>query len=269
LLTDLNELPETRREEGTTRMNKHRLWKWMTLATLVVAVLFAAVIVGAQDKTPKTAGAEKPDPTPANSHVQSQPTGGDQQEAADGRQPEGIKVHGHWTIVVRNADGSMASQNEFENALTTGSGGGNAALSQFLGRQYAIGTWQISFGNPSNSSQDPCRTANGTPVICFIVESSSKITGTYVFPNLSVQLPGSGSNAFSIVLSGTATAAAAGSISNVHTNLGACPSSVSPSACSGSAENSTGFGFTGQTLTSPISVQAGQSISVTVVLSFT
>jgi len=32
---------------------------------------------------------------------------------------EGITVHGHWTIVVRNADGSIVSRQEFENALIT------------------------------------------------------------------------------------------------------------------------------------------------------
>ena len=30
---------------------------------------------------------------------------------------EGIQVHGHWTITVRNADGSVAERREFENAL--------------------------------------------------------------------------------------------------------------------------------------------------------
>jgi len=224
-------------------------------AVLVVIILALAYAGAAQDKGTAATTAPRETRVADNTEPPSGPR-------------DGIKVHGHWTIVVRNADGSVASRHEFENALTTGSAGsGNAALAQFLARQYAIGTWQISLGN-SNSSQDPCRTANGTPVICFIVEPTSRYKDVFDFPNLSVQVPTSGTNAFSIVLSGTATAAAAGSISNVYTGLGACPSSVSPSACSGSAENSTGFGFTGQNLSTAISVQAGQSISVTVVLSF-
>ena len=32
---------------------------------------------------------------------------------------EGIKVHGHWTIEVRNPDGTVASHREFENSLNT------------------------------------------------------------------------------------------------------------------------------------------------------
>ena len=181
---------------------------------------------------------------------------------------DGIKIHGHWSIVIRNLDGTVASRNEFENALTTGIGNGNAALSQLLARQYAVGTWQISFGSPGNSSQNVCRTGTGAPVICFLVEPTSTSSGPYIFPNLTVQSPNSGANAFSITLSGTAKATAAGAISNVATNLGACAKSVGPAACSGQAESTT-FAITSHALTTPISVQAGQSIDVTVVLSFT
>ena len=34
-----------------------------------------------------------------------------------GAQKEGIKVHGHWTIDIRNPDGTLAQHHEFENAL--------------------------------------------------------------------------------------------------------------------------------------------------------
>ena len=30
---------------------------------------------------------------------------------------EGLQVHGHWRVVVRNPDGSIASRHEFNNAL--------------------------------------------------------------------------------------------------------------------------------------------------------
>lgn len=35
---------------------------------------------------------------------------------------EGIKVHGHWTIEVRNSDGTLATHREFENSLTQSTG---------------------------------------------------------------------------------------------------------------------------------------------------
>ncbi|HSP63214.1 MAG TPA: hypothetical protein VLQ90_09555, partial [Pyrinomonadaceae bacterium] len=34
-----------------------------------------------------------------------------------GGQKEGIKVHGHWTIDVRNPDGTLVTHREFENDL--------------------------------------------------------------------------------------------------------------------------------------------------------
>ena len=39
---------------------------------------------------------------------------------AHAQQDEGIKVHGHWAIEVRNADGSLGSLTEFDNALQYG-----------------------------------------------------------------------------------------------------------------------------------------------------
>jgi hypothetical protein len=233
----------------------------------MVVVLFAAILA-AQSKPRRQAGTRETALGRAQSPARSQSLdSAEQEEEPNGKQSAGIKMHGHWTIVVRNPDGSVASRNEFENALTTGAGNGDAGLSQFLARQYAVGTWQVSLGN-SNSSQEVCRTSNGTPVICFIVEPTSKTSGTYIFANLGVQLPNTSSSSYSITIAGTATAAAAGAISIVSTGLNACPKSVGPGACMGQAETTT-FAMTSHTLATPISIQSGQTISVTVVLSFT
>src|SRR5947208_12840021 len=53
---------------------------------------------------------------------------------------EGIKVHGHWTIEVRNPDGTLVTHREFENALTSD---GGFALSAVLGRALTLGLWRI------------------------------------------------------------------------------------------------------------------------------
>jgi hypothetical protein len=39
------------------------------------------------------------------------------QDAPAGTKAEGIKVHGHWILDIKNADGTLASHHEFENAL--------------------------------------------------------------------------------------------------------------------------------------------------------
>src|ERR1700747_3718133 len=43
-----------------------------------------------------------------------------QEDTHHGGQHEGIKVHGHWTIEVRNPDGSLTRHVEFENSLDPG-----------------------------------------------------------------------------------------------------------------------------------------------------
>ena len=47
------------------------------------------------------------------------PTVAETAPAPDSADGEGIEVHGHWTIEVRNPDGSLDERYEFENALTT------------------------------------------------------------------------------------------------------------------------------------------------------
>ena len=53
---------------------------------------------------------------------------------------DGIKVHGHWTLDVQNADGTPASHNEIENELQPG---GASALSGLLGRAFTPTSWRL------------------------------------------------------------------------------------------------------------------------------
>jgi len=54
---------------------------------------------------------------------------------------EGIKVHGRWTIEVRNPDGSLASRHEFDNSLMDG---GSAFIAGLLGGFYSrVDYWEI------------------------------------------------------------------------------------------------------------------------------
>jgi len=55
---------------------------------------------------------------------------------------EGIKVHGHWKIVVKNPDGTVASASEFENSLVT-PGNGDVVLGQLLAGQVTWGGMDI------------------------------------------------------------------------------------------------------------------------------
>jgi len=84
----------------------------LALAALLAMVLFGADVTRAQSgattapvSTAKPAAAAVLLPTPP---VAKQPAKGSH---------EGIKVHGYWTIVVTNPDGSVATRREFENSV--------------------------------------------------------------------------------------------------------------------------------------------------------
>lgn len=71
------------------------------------------------------------------------------QEKLAGAPSEGIKVHGHWTIEIRNPDGSLASHSEFENSLADS---GKWHLAGILGKFYTVDAWEIVLVDGSSSS---------------------------------------------------------------------------------------------------------------------
>jgi hypothetical protein len=190
---------------------------------------------------------------------------------------EGIKVHGHWTIEIRNPDGRLVERREFKNAL---SAFGKASLARFLQRVSKPGEWIVELRSATFSPEGPCGTSSliGSP--CRIYEKASQLpeaSSTEVFKTLTVS---SQSETNNTVLSGTATATRTESISTVATQLYRCPADTQ-GVCPHipNEECVTGLGgillcspnvreFTGTTLATPINVVAGQIIQVTVVISF-
>ena len=204
------------------------------------------------------------------------------QSANGGGQREGVTVHGHWIIDVRNADGSVASHVEFDNDLLQfGAGiGGHNALAAIMGRTRSVGLWQIRLIGPPPppgviaASGGPCA-SGGFPAQCYIVEPANTFTATYTFSNLVVDVP-QVSTPFGarfgprLELSGTATAANSVPIYSVQTFLTGCANTDSSAACSAATAATTGaWFFTGATLASPITLTAGQLIQVKVILAFT
>ena len=76
--------------------------------------------------------------------------------AQPGAASEGIKVHGDWTIEVRNPDGSLASRHRFQNALTTN---GAANLTGLLASQKVACAWGVVVRG--SSTADNCTAASG------------------------------------------------------------------------------------------------------------
>ena len=182
------------------------------------------------------------------------------QSKTNDAQRDAVKVHGHWTIVITNPDGSVASRHEFENALLQGQG--DALLAGLLGRTMTTGNWIIEL-DATGTNPKPC--SSGGPAPCQITEpNGSALTGEQIFANLTVQVTGTTHN--QVTLSGSAKSANGGQIAQVSTDVGACQPTVAPSSCGpyGSGIHE----FTTHSLSPVIAIQPGQSMNVTVVISF-
>ena len=189
-------------------------------------------------------------------------------ESADKGLNTGIKVHGHWTLEVRDPDGSLVRHVEFENSLVGSTG--SYLLAGLLTGTYSSSaqTWSITISGSPNL----CSFNNG-PSFC-LIESPSFCTGpcqSNAFNTLSVTSPSNSSNTGDIVkLTGSALAAFAGQINYVETDDIPCTSTVAPQSCTWSSSGQVGYQFTSAPnfTGSPVAVAAGQTIQVTVAISF-
>jgi hypothetical protein len=164
---------------------------------------------------------------------------------------EGVKVHGHWTIDVRNADGTLASHREFENSLLST---GAAILSDILARTLVIGPLSVQLGGTVCTGG------------CSLYEPTEPVSGPSAFLVLTVSAPTSGTNSGNLVLAGSFLAPQTGNVNAVYTSVDNCPSTVLPVNCT-AAYSLNGL-FTATNLSTAVSVTSGQLVQVTVVISF-
>jgi|HubBroStandDraft_1064217.scaffolds.fasta_scaffold140932_2 hypothetical protein len=165
-------------------------------------------------------------------------------------QSEGIKIHGHWIIEVRNPNGSIASHTEFENSYIFGS-----YFPNILSRIQTLGEWGIVLGGSSSpcvaSVSTPFSAIEGVegeavpPPACVITE-----TGPAIGANIYGSSPtspcnpsaGTGSCANNLqvsadpntgnpTLTGNVVATNSGTISQVETIFSACGPALSSTAC--------------------------------------
>jgi len=198
-------------------------------------------------------------------------------QASSPKQPGlGIRVHGHWLLQLKNADGTLADQREFENSLvTSGANPTNGVTlldSLLLGNAVPAGFALAFITGPASTAGIDASTfclapAGSTPIspteqfaptgiACYGFVSSLTSVATYeVFPNqlgipvqagLTTTLNGSGA----IVLSGNyLIPSGMGTITAVQSYLGTCTtnytsntpatsaSAVAPSQCNTAAIN--------------------------------
>jgi hypothetical protein len=163
-------------------------------------------------------------------------------EHAGGPQ-EGIKVHGHWVIDVRNPDGELVTHREFENALIQG---GQTFLETVLLRAGSVGYWQVLLDAVTNNY--------------LLTEPGDATQGngnTLVFNTLAIG--GSG-----VTLFGTFTAASSDTVGSVYSIANKCVNSPPQSPCGGGGNSP----FTFTTLSPGVSFVSGQIVQVTVKITF-
>jgi len=163
-------------------------------------------------------------------------------------QSEGIKIHGHWTIEVRNRDGSVASHTEFENSYIS-----QSFFPNILSRTQTLGEWGIELGG----SPSPCVAIVHTPLlhfpgvqaemvpapVCVIAESGPAIGATNADGSPCNPAAGTGSCSNNLqvslniqgngnpMLTGSVVATNSGTISEVETIFSTCGPALSSTAC--------------------------------------
>jgi hypothetical protein len=109
----------------------------LALLFSLALVLFCAAPSWAQTAPSAAKSSAKPATATTAPAQHAKPNGGNH---------EGITVHGHWVITVKNPDGTVATRREFENGLNMGNGtGGTGLLASILGRAASVGSWGIQF----------------------------------------------------------------------------------------------------------------------------
>jgi hypothetical protein len=208
----------------------------------------------------------------------------------------GIRIHGYWKFVVRNADGTLASTKEFENALITPQYGDFVLGGALLG-QTVIVDWAVLLCPQPATPGGAFRTA-GSPCpqsqypIAFLVTSLTGPIGSLISSDPGCCVAGltatvnntgpAGAGPVSVSLSGSYTATqpvtinAVGTYSGYCTLLGGGPGflNISPATCdtlsaSKLATGNATVGVTSFTGTNQTQVlNAGQSLSITVTFTF-
>jgi hypothetical protein len=214
--------------------------------------------------------------------------------ATGGGGHEGIQLHGHWTIDVRNPDGKLVKHNTFENQLQYD---GTQYLTALLSGYGVGGDYAIYFTNATAQA-----TASATTnVVCPAPTSTTTSTFPYcsIVQNITTQ-PGifhcmhyvcvgglttsatfaSGVGLPNFTLAGSITAPQAGAVVNVYVGFNGCnisstvtpptatgPATITAAACESQTVGSYGGTMSGTTIT-PITVVAGQIIQITVTYTF-
>jgi hypothetical protein len=123
------------------------------LATLLFALASVPDVRAQQKAVP--APAVTPAAAPA---VAAKPAMEEESTVQNKPAAQGIKIHGHWVIQVKNADGTLGERREFDNSLTTVGGSeisGDQVLGMLLSGNAVTGDPAVAFSNNTAAVSDP------------------------------------------------------------------------------------------------------------------
>lgn len=197
-----------------------------------------------------------------------------QENSYRGGPHEGIKVHGHWTIDVKNPDGTTVKHVEFENSLTQATGASLlAGLLNSGGSQSTLFLWSVQLGGTNCPPyQFPDGTSQSFPGGCVISQPNPNASAT-IFPAQTYTLLTS-VNGGAFVLTGTMQAPSSSTITSVSTQTASFISQPCLAAPAAPCVVVPEVSFTSKLLDGlngdpqPVSISSGQTIAVTVNISF-
>jgi hypothetical protein len=273
---------------------KHEVMARIVRQSLVLAALLAMALSAPSINQAQSSAASPAAPAakPAVASAKA-PAGPAAKPPAKGSH-EGITVHGHWIIEVKNPDGTVVTHREFENSLAGGPGGpvGSNTLAGLLSGLLTPGPWTIFLYGGA------CSTGVGGPgsQACVIISPNATSTVSsygcstslasaspqpFCYATLTESLQGTGSFFTTFALSGSAYADTSATINSVGTVQVVCsnfanppiapgtaisPSTTSPGTCLAAPGNIAGAQFTSAVQSVPVT--AGQTIAVSVTISF-
>jgi len=175
--------------------------------------------------------------------------------APSSAQSEGIKVRGRWTIEVRNADGTLASRTEFENALVAN--GRNTLVGFLAGGARPIESWEVrlnTLGGALCQPANPCRS----------IATTRTGDGVQAFSTLTLEVPFNFTAPVEQIvrLKGSVTA------TSTEANLSIGDVTSYTVVTDQKTGNMVAISFTHHVLAQPIPVASGQIIQFTVEIAF-
>ena len=233
--------------------------RWYAVFAVALAAVVALVVVfGVLPSEPGSTADNEAAPATAAGTVEEETTLASSEGAA-----EGIQVHSHWTIEVREPDGTLVDRQEVDNHLVED---GQFLLSGVLSREYTLGSWMVSMGSAVGYEVFEDEAGNPTQY-GFILENTctEQPAARNVFKTLNVMRFG-----YTVLMTGEAQATTehGGVIMGISTSGFLCTPDVASVNCTTCAAG-TQIDFTALDLSaSPIGVSPGQLVTVAVTVSF-